>query len=70
MSKSLRRTVRSFLQRERPQSPREASQLIADWFGRYKPDPTLLDEEIRLHFAVAPGKPGGWLMRARAALRA
>jgi len=51
MTESLRRTVRAFLNSERPATRNEAEQLVEDWFGRYDPDPGLLEEEITHHFS-------------------
>ena len=55
MTEQLRFTVRSFLRSERPSDYGEAQTLVKDWFGRYDPDPEILDEEIARHFAP-PGE--------------
>jgi hypothetical protein len=55
MTQRLRRTVRSFLRTERPATPEAAREVLDEWFGRYHPDPRLLDQEVARHFAlVAP----------------
>jgi len=51
MTKQLRSTVRSFLRCERPVDQGVALALVKDWFGRYDPDPEILDEEVARHFA-------------------
>lgn len=64
MTEHLRQTVRSFLSCERPATPGEAAELVKDWFGRYDPDPGLLEEEVQRHFA--PLRDGGTtLLRER-----
>ena len=55
MTRHLRRTLRSFLRSERPTTPEVARQVLDEWFGRYRPDPAMLDQEIARHFA--PGAP-------------
>ncbi len=50
MTEQLRHTVRSFLNCERPTDRGAAQALVKDWFGRYDPDPKILDEEIARHF--------------------
>ncbi len=54
MTQHLRRTMRSFLRGERPATPAAARQALDEWFGRYHPDPGLLDQEVERHFAAAP----------------
>ncbi len=54
MTQRLRRTLRSFLQTERPATPEDAREVLDEWFGRYRPDPDLLDQEVERHFAGAP----------------
>ncbi len=54
MTERLRRTVRSFLRGERPATRHDALALVTDWFGRYDPDPELLEEEIDRHFGGMP----------------
>lgn len=56
MTEHLRNTVRSFLRSERPADRGEAQILVRDWFGRYDPDPKILDEEIARHFAPPPSE--------------
>jgi len=56
MTEQLRHTVRSFLRCERPADRGEAQALVKDWFGRYDPDPEILDEEITRHFAAPPAE--------------
>ena len=46
MTQHLRQTVRSFLRCERPATPEEARLVLDEWFGRYRPDPALLDQEV------------------------
>mgnify|MGYP001362777549 CR=1 FL=1 len=55
MTEQLRFTVRSFLRSERPSDYVEAQTLVKDWFGRYDPDPEIVDEEIARQFAP-PGE--------------
>jgi hypothetical protein len=57
MTENLRLTVRSFLQSERPSDRDEAQTLVKDWFGRYDPDPEILNAEIARHFAQSRGEP-------------
>lgn len=57
MTEQLRLTVRSFLRSERPSDHDEAQTLVKDWFGRYDPDPEILDQEIARHFAQTRGEP-------------
>ncbi len=54
MTRSLRRTLRSFLRSECPATPEAARQALDEWFGRYHPDPGLLDQEVERHFAGVP----------------
>ena len=54
MTQHLRRTLRSFLRSERPATPEVAREILDEWFGRYRPDPELLDQEIARHFADVP----------------
>ncbi len=54
MTRHLRRTLRSFLRSERPATPAAARQALDEWFGRYHPDPDLLDQEVERHFAGVP----------------
>ncbi len=54
MTQHLRRTLQSFLRSERPATPAAARQVLDEWFGRYHPDPDLLDQEIERHFAGVP----------------
>lgn len=58
MTERLRRTVRSFLRRELPATQGEAMAVAWDWFGRYDPDPNLLEEEIARHFADQRSQAG------------
>ncbi len=58
MTQRLRRTLRSFLQSERPATPEEAREVLDEWFGRYRPDPDLLDQEVERHFAGVPPSTG------------
>ena len=51
MNEIFRRTVRSFLHKERPQNKDEATVLLDDWFSRYGLDPQMLTEEIDRHFS-------------------
>lgn len=59
MTEQFRRTVRSFLRSERPSNRGEAQTLVKDWFGRYNPDPEILDEEVARHFAPEQGERAG-----------
>ena len=54
MTQRLRQTVRSFLRSERPATPEMARDVLEQWFGRYHPDPVLLDQEVERHFADVP----------------
>ena len=54
MTQRLRRTLRSFLRTERPATPEVAREVLDEWFGRYRPDPGMLDQEIERHFASVP----------------
>ena len=54
MTQRLRQTVRSFLRSERPATPEMARDVLEQWFGRYHPDPVLLDQEVERHFAYVP----------------
>jgi hypothetical protein len=54
MTEHLKRTMRSFLRGERPATPAAARLALDEWFGRYQPDPGLLDQEVERHFAAAP----------------
>ncbi len=54
MTQHLRRTMRSFLRSERPATPEAAREVLDEWFGRYHPDPGLLDQEVERHFADIP----------------
>ena len=54
MTRHLRRTLQSFLRSERPTTPAAARRALDEWFGRYQPDPGLLDEEVERHFAGVP----------------
>lgn len=54
MTDMLRRTMRSFLRWESPATPGEADKLLRDWFGRYDPEPGLVEEEVARHFAAPP----------------
>ena len=38
----------------RPATPEEAREVLDEWFGRYRPDPDLLDQEVERHFAGVP----------------
>ena len=68
MTERLRKTVRSFLRKELPSSPGEAVALVRDWFGRYDPDPSMLEEEVERHFVDHPPQDGtaSWGRPARA----
>lgn len=60
MTESFRRTLRAFLDGERPASRNEALALLNEWFSRYDPDPRMLAEEVERHFRTVAGrKPGG-----------
>jgi len=54
MTQRLRQTLRSFLRSERPPTPEAAREVLDEWFGRYHPDPALLDQEVERHFADVP----------------
>ncbi len=54
MTQHLRQTVRSFLRCERPATPEAARTVLDEWFGRYRPDPLLLDQEVEHYFADVP----------------
>ncbi len=54
MTQRLRQTLRSFLRSERPATPEAAREVLDEWFGRYHPDPGLLDQEVERHFAGFP----------------
>ena len=58
MTQTLRRTLQSFLRSERPATPEMAREVLDEWFGRYRPDPELLDQEIQRHFAAVPRSTG------------
>ncbi len=51
MTQHLRQTVRSFLRCERPATPEAARAVLDEWFGRYRPDPLLLDQEVERYFS-------------------
>ncbi len=65
MTQHLRQTVRSFLRSERPATPEAAREVLDEWFGRYHPDPVLLDQEVERHFAAVPpsGRSTGGIPR-------
>ena len=54
MTEILRRTMRSFLRWESPATPGEADRLLRDWFGRYGPEPGMVEEEVARHFEAPP----------------
>ena len=54
MTQHLRRTLRSFLRSERPATREVAREVLDEWFGRYRPDPGMLDQEIERHFSNVP----------------
>lgn len=54
MTQHLRQTMRSFLRSERPATPEAARRVLDEWFGRYRPDPVLLDQEVERYFADIP----------------
>ncbi len=58
MTQRLRQTLRSFLRSERPATPEAAREVLDEWFGRYHPDPGLLDQEVERHFAGVPPSSG------------
>jgi hypothetical protein len=58
MTQTLRRTLQSFLRSECPATPEMAREVLDEWFGRYRPDPELLDQEIQRHFAALPPSTG------------
>lgn len=51
MNEIFRRTIRSFLRKERPDTRDEARILLDRWFSRYGLDPQILTEEVERHFA-------------------
>ena len=54
MTQHLRQTVRSFLRCERPATPEAARLVLDEWFGRYRPDALLLDQEVERYFTDIP----------------
>lgn len=64
MTESFRRTLRSFLRGEKPQTRSEAMTLVSEWFSRYDPDPGIVAEEVDRYLRMPPRRPagvGGWL---------
>lgn len=52
MNDIFRRTVRSFLNKEQPETRDDAATLLDDWFSLYGLDPNMLAEEVDRHFAA------------------
>lgn len=50
MNDIYRRTVRSFLHKESPETKAAAKSLLDDWFSRYGLDAEMLSEEVDRHF--------------------